>query len=138
MLTPLLRTGAFYLIWRRYLRPRFRGALFATTAILAINLVHHEALAFFRETGHTEYAAYSFYARWALWFLVAINYFVFVEHSLRRNAAPEQSQRKPPARTKLPEQPEQIDPLDDGFDDVRHLPRVRTRTEMILEAKKDG
>ncbi|WP_269618684.1 hypothetical protein [Zhongshania sp. BJYM1] len=139
MLIPLLRSGVLYMIWRRHIRQRALGMVVTALLILAVNLIHSEALAFFSATEKSNLAPLAFYFRWLGWILAGVGYLWFVERKISKAAKSARAENKdsgksPHSRAKVVIE----EPIEkhDGFDSLRHNTPLRSRAEIMLEQKK--
>ena len=134
MLVPLLRSGVLYMIWRRHIRKRALGLIITVLAVLAVNLIHSEAFAFFKATEQLERAPLAFYFRWIGWLTAGFGYLWFVERKIAKAAKVARTQRNDSAKPKTAA-PKPIEQYD-GFDALRNNKPLRSRAEIMLERKK--
>lgn len=136
MLIPILRSGVLYMIWRRHIRQRALGLVVTVLAVLAVNLIHSEAVAFFKATERLDLTPLAFYFRWLGWLMAGVGYLWFVERKISKAAkvAKTQSTGSGKAKTK----PAATKPVEqhDGFDTLRHNAPLRSRAGIMLERKK--
>ncbi len=138
MLIPLLRSGALYLLWRRHIRQRAVGIITTILLVLAVNLVHAEALAFFKATERLSLAPMAFYFRWIGWLAAGIGYLWLVERKITKASEAAQARandigKNPRAQGKPAAKPVE---QHDGFDALRHSAPLRSRAEIMLDQKK--
>jgi|GEM_PF-3365547 len=139
MLMPLLRSGVLYVIWRRHIRQRALGIIVTLLAILAVNLIHTEAFAFFKATERLDLAPLAFYFRWLGWLLAGIGYLWFVERKIAKASNVTRAQKNGAGKSPRPaNQAETKKPKEqhDGFDALRNNTPLRSRAEIMLERKK--
>ncbi|WP_373079596.1 hypothetical protein [Zhongshania sp.] len=134
MLIPLLRSGVLYMIWRRHIRQRALGLIITVLAVLAVNLIHSEAFAFFKATEQLELAPLAFYFRWLGWLAAGLGYLWLVERKIAKAAKVARTQRNDSAKPKTAA-PKPIE-QHDGFDALRNNTPLRSRAEIMLERKK--
>ncbi|MBB5188877.1 hypothetical protein HNQ57_003174 [Zhongshania antarctica] len=139
MLMPLLRSGVLYVIWRRHIRQRALGIIVTVLAILAVNLIHTEAFAFFKATERLELAPLAFYFRWLGWLLAGIGYLWFVERKIAKASKADRVQKNGAGKSPRQENKAAKNTLieqHDGFDALRNNTPLRSRSEIMLERKK--
>ena len=139
MLMPLLRSGVLYMLWRRHIRQRALGLVVIVLLVLAVNLIHSEALAFFHATDRLNQAPLAFYFRWLGWLAAGIGYLWFVERRIAKAAKVARTQNDVSGkalRSKAKSEP--VKPIEqhDGFDALRNSTPLRSRAEIMLERKK--
>jgi hypothetical protein len=139
MLIPILRSGALYILWRRHIRQRAFGGVIAVLGVLAVNLIHSEALAFFTATDRINLAPIAFYIRWLGWLTAGIAYLWFVERKIAKASKAARSKNDGSAkaqRFKAKSSPPKPVEHNDGFDALRHNRPLRSRADTMLERKK--
>ena len=137
MLVPLLRSGVLYMIWRRHIRQRALGIVVTVLLVLAVNLIHSEAVAFFKATERLDLTPLAFYFRWLGWLLAGAGYLWFIERRIAKkttqaNKAQNKASVKNQTKAKAVKPAEQ----NDGFDALRHNAPLRSRADIMLERKK--
>ncbi|WP_295875109.1 hypothetical protein [uncultured Zhongshania sp.] len=135
MLIPLLRSGVLYMIWRRHIKQRALGIIATVLFVLAVNLIHSEALAFFSATNKSTLAPFAFYFRWLAWLAAGLSYLWFVERKIAKTA---KAQRNASSKKTQPQSKPEAKPIEqhDGFDSLRHNTPLRSRADIMLERKK--
>ncbi|MBW2940581.1 hypothetical protein [Zhongshania aquimaris] len=135
MLIPLLRSGVLYMIWRRHIKQRALGIIATVLFVLAVNLIHSEALAFFSATDKSTLAPFAFYFRWLAWLAAGVSYLWFVERKIAKTA---EAQRNASSKKNQPQNKPKAEPIEqhDGFDSLRHNTPLRSRADIMLERKK--
>ncbi|MEX1669640.1 hypothetical protein AB4876_12040 [Zhongshania guokunii] len=139
MLIPLLRSGVLYMIWRRHIRQRALGIIVTVLMVLAVNLIHSEAVAFFKATERLDLTPLAFYFRWLGWLTAGIAYLCFVERKIIRAGRSARGQKDGLGKApRSPAKPTPSKPVEqhDGFDALRHNAPLRSRAELMLERKK--
>ncbi|CAA0080618.1 Uncharacterised protein [Zhongshania aliphaticivorans] len=136
MLIPILRSGALYLLWRRHIRRRAFGLIVTAALILAVNLIHSEALAFFSATERLDLAPLAFYFRWCAWLIAGIGYLWFVERKLAKDAQQNRSKTNKDLNKSKDSIPAKPVEQHDGFDALRHNAPLRSRAEILMEQKR--
>lgn len=138
MLIPLLRSGVLYLIWRRHIRQRAIGIIVTVLLVLIVNLIHSEALAFFKATERLNLAPTAFYFRWFGWLATGIGYLWFVERKIAKAGKAAQARANDTGKSPRAQGKPAAKPVEqhDGFDALRHNTPLRSRAEIMLDQKK--
>jgi hypothetical protein len=138
MLIPLLRSGALYLMWRRHIRQRALGLIITVLLVFAVNLIHSEAVAFFKATERLELTPLAFYFRWLGWLTAGTGYLWFVERKIAKAAKLARAHSNDTGKVKRSKPKPSKKSLEqhDGFDALRHNTPLRSRAEIMLDQKK--
>ena len=124
------------MIWRRHIKQRALGIIVTVLLVLAVNLIHSEAVAFFKATERLDLTPLAFYFRWLGWLLAGAGYLWFIERRIAKttqaNKAQNKGSEKGQSKAKAAKPAEQ----NDGFDALRHNAPLRSRADIMLERKK--
>ena len=136
MLAPLLRSGVLYMIWRRHIKQRALGIIVTVLLVLAVNLIHSEAVAFFKATERLDLTPLAFYFRWLGWLLAGAGYLWFIERRIAKTTQANKAQNKASEKNQTKAKAVKPAEQNDGFDALRHNASLRSRADIMLERKK--
>lgn len=128
MLAQLTKTTAF-LVLGFWLKPRYRGLLFATLLIALDWMVYADYLDYTVHTAQQEPVLLALVVKWAFIVLVLLGYWLLVERRLGRATATGEDEIKLPDTLK----PAGATPVNDGFDKLRQKRTLKSKTQQLLD-----
>ena len=128
MLNGLLKSGLF-LFLGMWIKPRFKGLMTLSAAVLLIWILHNEYIAYLTLQEDFSSAGISYLAKWTSIIALALVYYLAIERRIASKLASTQRTENTQERSNGTDNGE----ADDGFNYLRTKRKLKSKSDKILE-----
>jgi len=128
MLNGLLKSGLF-LFLGMWIKPRFKGLMTLSAAVLLIWILHNEYIAYLILQEDFSSAGISYLAKWTSIIALALVYYLAIERRIASKLASTQRTENTQERNNGTDNGE----ADDGFNYLRTKRKLKSKSDKILE-----